>query len=80
MLFTIKSRKLNREVTFYFSGQTIGYVFVDLNGLDGTLGAQCCDYGRLSGETLLCMRKNFRKTCKAWFASHLKELRNYENN
>ena len=44
MELTIKSRKLNKDVTFFKNNYAKGlcYIFVDLNGKKGTLGKQIC--------------------------------------
>lgn len=68
MELTIKSRKLNKSVTFYKNNYAYGkcYIFVDLNGKKGTLGKQICKNGYLQGEALLSTDKDFKKTCKRW--------------
>lgn len=74
MQFTINSRKLNRPVTFSIPGAE--YIFVDLNGKEGTLGQQICRGGRLMGSTMSYGgndQKQFEKLCRNWFRSYLKE-------
>lgn len=72
MRYTIKSRKLNREITFSRPGK--GYVYVDLNGQPGTLGKQICDGGNLMGSTITYSgndREGFEKLCRRWYRSYV---------
>lgn len=80
--YTINSTKLGRPVTFSCL-RAGGYIYVDLNGREGTLGNQICAGGRLSGETLrheyhgTCGMENmaaFRATCRRWWRSYLRQL------
>lgn len=49
MKCTIKSKKLNKVLTFSVPG--LSYIFVDLNGREGTLGNQICKDGDLCGDS-----------------------------
>lgn len=81
--YTIHSTKIKRPVTFF----TVGaghYIFVDLNGCEGTRGKQICKGGSLGGETLRheyrgdCDAESmtaFRATCRAWWRAYLRQLR-----
>lgn len=83
--YTIKSTKLGRPVTFSCP-RAGGYVYVDLNGREGTLGKQICKGGSLGGETLrhvykgTCETENaavFRMACRAWWRAYLRKLGRY---
>ena len=73
--YTIKSRKLKKEVTFSIPGKS--YIFVDLNGQPGSLGNQICDGGGLTGSTISYWdggsHEGFEKVCRAWFKKYLRE-------
>jgi len=67
MELTIKSRKLNRAITFW-SGRS--YIFCDLNGQPGTLGNQICAGGRMTGPTVTCAANDqwdFERECRKWY-------------
>ena len=68
MELTIKSRKLNKDVTFFKNNYAKGlcYIFVDLNGKKGTLGKQMCKGGYLQGEAITSTDQDFEKICKRW--------------
>lgn len=73
MKTTIKSRKLNKTVTFSRPGKH--YIFVDLNGKEGTLGNQICARGSLMGSTLEYAgddEAEFSRICRNWFRAYLK--------
>jgi hypothetical protein len=77
MEYSINSRKLNQEVTF-FTGNGTSYVFVDLNGQSGTLGNQICAGGSLGGSTITCKDKQpeiFKKVCDRWWKQYLAKER-----
>lgn len=72
-MFTIHSRKLNKDVTFYKSPSvTKGYVYVDLNGKEGCLGKQICKGGYLMGSTIQATDENFERVCKNWLRLYYK--------
>lgn len=80
MEYTIKSRKLRRDITFSRPGSY--YIYVDLVGQSGTLGSQICEKGRtMSGSCLgisgdgyeLETQKRFESVCKAWWRRYLAE-------
>jgi len=79
MEYTIKSRKLKREVTFSRPGSY--YIHVNLNGQPGCLGQQICKNGALSGSTLGILGDNydfelqeaFERVCKAWWKQYCAE-------
>lgn len=67
MELTIKSRKLNKTVTFFkLSFKETSYIWVDLNGKKGTLGKQICKGGYLQGEAITSTDQDFEKICKRW--------------
>ena len=68
MELTIKSRKLNKDVTFFKNNyaKELCYIFVDLNGKKGTLGKQICKGGYLQGGAITSTDQDFEKICKRW--------------
>lgn len=69
--YTIKSRKLGRDVTFSIPGSH--YVFVDLNGGYGTQGQQICRGGRLnSGSTITSTEETLPITATKWLRQYLR--------
>lgn len=78
MKYTIKSRKLGKDVTFTRPGA--GYIYVDLNGQHGSLGQQICRGGELMGDTIAYHGEdweNFKYICRRWWKAHLRNLRVY---
>ncbi len=74
MIYTIKSRKLKREIVFYKEDkETESYIFVNLNGKEGYLGKQICKGGYITGIAIKASNENFKKVCNKW----LREL--YKN-
>lgn len=72
---TIKSRKLNREITFSRPGKS--YVFADLNGQPGTLGAQICEGGSTSGNTITYdgeSQDRFEAICRRWYRAYVRRI------
>lgn len=72
MEYIIKSKKLNRTLTFSLPGKS--YIFVNLNGKAGTLGTQICSKGSTMGHTLSYEgsdEKVFKKICKKWYRAYL---------
>lgn len=70
---TIRSRILNREITFSRPGSY--YIYADLNGQPGTLGQQICDGGGLAGLTLGYDGEDqarFEKICRCWYRAYLR--------
>lgn len=75
MQYTINSRRLGKAVTF--SQPANYYIFVDLNGREGTLGQQICVGGKLSGSTIgrsEQSQEHFERICKRWFKAYLLNL------
>lgn len=72
MKTTINSRKLDRTLTFSAPGG--GYIYVDLNGKEGTLGNQICRGGRLTGDTLSCdgTQSDLDRKCVVWYKAYLR--------
>ena len=73
MQFTIKSRKLNTEITFSRPGR--GYIYADLNGKSGTLGNQICERGCTMGNTMSYHgddQTEFESICRNWYRAYLK--------
>jgi len=73
MELVIKSRKYNKEITFSKPGKT--YVFVDLNGKEGSLGRQICDGGSFTGSTISSCDTSFENDCRKWWKSYLRQER-----
>lgn len=74
MKLTIKSRKLNCEITFSRPGKS--YIFADLNGESGTLGYQICEGGRTMGSTLSYDgddQAEFEAICRRWYRAYSKK-------
>ena len=72
MEFTIKSRKYNKDITF-FIGNGTSYIYVNLNGMSGTLGNQICDGGSLRGSTLSARtEQSFVAICRHWWNAYLR--------
>jgi len=71
MEYTINSRKLGKPVTFYSSGNG-GYIYVNLNGKEGTLGHQICSGGCLYGDTLTAYDNDFVRICRLWWRNYLR--------
>lgn len=71
MEFTIKSKKLDRDITFSLPGKS--YIYVDINGGEGTLGWQICK-GTVcitySGDDQL----EFNKICRNWYRRYIKTI------
>ena len=73
MKMTIKSRKLERTITFSRPGSN--YIYADLNGQPGTLGAQICRGGSTMGSTLGYDgddQAQFEAICRRWYKAHLR--------
>jgi hypothetical protein len=72
MKLTINSKAMNRPVTFSRPGR--GHIFVNLNGLSGSLGNQICEGGRLLGKTIACgdNEETFKRICRNWFRSYMR--------
>lgn len=74
MTFSIKSKKLNREITFSRPGNH--YIFADLNGQPGTLGKQICVGGGTMGSTISYSGdddKEFARICRNWYRLYIKD-------
>jgi hypothetical protein len=75
MEMTIKSRKLNKEVTFSRPGKS--YIYADLNGQPGTLGNQICVGGDTMGSTISYEGDDqaaFEAVCRRWYVAFAKSL------
>lgn len=73
LYFTIKSRKLNREVTF-FRVDGGYYVYADLNGGYGITGNQICKGGKLIGIPIHYYGNGlecFKSTCRNWLKQYI---------
>jgi hypothetical protein len=76
MEYTIKSRKLKREIIFCRPSDY--YIYVNLNNKSGYLGQQICKKGALSGSCLGVSgddydeetQKKFERVCKAWWKNY----------
>lgn len=78
MELTIKSRKLNRKITFSRPGSS--YIFADLNGKPGTLGNQICHGGKTMGSTISYSgddQERFEAICRRWYRSYIKGESSY---
>lgn len=74
MKLTIKSRKLNRTITFSRPGAS--YIYADLNGQSGTLGKQICARGGLMGNTMTYSgddEAKFAAICRRWYRAFVSE-------
>jgi len=71
--YTINSRKLGRKITFCVPEGTL-YIYVDLNGGEGTLGRQICDGGKLFGETMIYYpnHDDLAKIAKKWWKQYIR--------
>lgn len=79
MTLTIKSKKLGRELTFSRPGRS--YIYVDLNGNEGTMGTQICDGGCTAGSTISYSgddEADFARICRAWYRSYTRRFGQYE--
>lgn len=75
MEFTIKSRKMNTDITFTRPGGE--YIFADLNGQYGTLGVQICDGGRTLGDTIGYSgndQETFERICRHWYRAYIRNV------
>ena len=72
MKLTINTRD-HGKVTFSQPGKR--YIFVDLNGEEGTLGKQLCEKGSLSGPTIGCDEAFFETVCRIWWRQYLRNKR-----
>lgn len=78
--FTIKSRKLNRTLTFNCAADAedpkhkYGYIWVDLNGQPGCLGRQICEGGCLMGNTLMATEETFEQVCRNWYRAYIRRM------
>ena len=73
LYFTIKSRKLNREITF-FRVDGGSYVYVNLNGEYGTDGNQICKGGKIRGNAVDYYGneiEGFKRVCRNWFKQYI---------
>jgi len=83
MRWTVKSKRLKRDVTFFCSGgfdphsfYDWRYIFINLNGKSGCLGNQICEKGELRGATLVAYSEDdFISTAKKWWKQYLKNRR-----
>jgi len=74
MQFTIKSRVLGKDVTFYRPGSF--YIYTDVeNGKAGTLGNQICEGGYLMGDTIGVWGDGWKDACRKWFRQYIVQLR-----
>ena len=74
MEITIKSRKLNAEITFSRPGSS--YIYADLNGQPGTLGRQICQGGRTMGSTIEYSgddKEQFKAICRRWYKAYIRD-------
>ncbi|MEA1079511.1 hypothetical protein [Marinobacter qingdaonensis] len=73
MELKIKSRKLDRLLTFSRPGGT--YIYVDANGRAGTQGEQICKGGETNQGQCLSYRgddkKAFEAICRKWLSDHI---------
>ena len=78
MELTINSKRLGRKITFSRPGN--GYIFVDLNGMSGTLGRQICDGGGMYGSTISYHgndHNEFKRICRNWWNAFLRHTDEY---
>lgn len=73
MKLTIHSRKLGQEITF--SRPSNHYIFANLNGKEGTLGAQICQGGSTGGSTIGYSgddEAQFEAICRRWYRAYIR--------
>lgn len=76
MKFQIKSKKLDRTITFTRPGG--GYIYADLNGQPGTLGNQICRGGSTTGIPLSYRgdcEGEFEWICCNWYRAYLRRVK-----
>ena len=74
MEMTIKSRILDRKITFTRPGSS--YIYADLNGQPGILGNQICRGGSTTGSTLSYSgdsQEEFERICRNWYRACLRD-------
>jgi len=70
--FTINSRKLAREFTFFMPDNG-GYVRLEDGANHGTLGRQICQGGGFQGITIYCSGEDeFRGACRRWYRAFMR--------
>ena len=75
MRLTIKSKKLGRTLEFSRPGS--GYVYVDMNGQQGSLGNQICDNGAFIGSTISYEgddEAEFNAVCRQWYRAYVRHI------
>ncbi|WP_168403387.1 hypothetical protein [Erwinia amylovora] len=73
MKMTIKSRKLNSEITFSRPGGH--YIYAKMKGQPGTFGDQICKGGRTLGSTVGYSgedQEQFEKVCRNWYRAFIR--------
>lgn len=76
MQAVINSRTLGKKLTFSRPGS--GYVFVDLNDKQGTLGVQICTGGCTTGSTIAYYgdaQDRFTAICRTWYRAYMRSMR-----
>lgn len=72
MELTIKSTKLNRSLTFFLACDG-GYVYVNTNGKEGTLGEQICTSGMTNSvSTITATEATLEKVCRNWLRKYIR--------
>lgn len=73
MRYTIKNRVLGNFDFFVPDGG--GYVRLESEGKPGTLGAQICDHGCITGSTLSATPETMRDVCRRWYRQYMRNAR-----
>jgi len=76
MHMQIKSRILGRTLTFTRPGRS--YLYVDLNGSEGSLGKQLCRDGRTTGSTITLRgehQPDFNRLCRRWYTQYIRNVK-----
>lgn len=70
---TIRSKKLNREFSFFMPPNG-GYVRLEDDRNHGTLGRQICVGGGFMGNTIVAYtEESFKRQCREWYRAHIRK-------
>jgi hypothetical protein len=73
MRTTIKSRKTGETFDFW-APDNGGYVRLESDGREGTLGYQICSGGGFTGSTISCTQDSFKTDCRRWYRSYTRNI------
>ena len=79
--FTIHSRKLDQDFTFYCNFDEkepyySAYVHLEENGRTGTCAPQICYGGGFLGNTLSSTPASFERDCRTWYRQYMARAEN----